>query len=69
MKEKRLGYIDLLGSEFKTKLQVKVTVSGGVELDLVKSKKAAQASLKEAVEEICVGKKGAVYEVILRKVT
>ena len=70
MKENRLGYVDVLNSEIKSRIYGKITVSNNsVELLITKNKKTAEASLKEATEMACVGQKGHIYEVILRKVT
>ena len=68
--EKRIGYVSILNKEFRSSLDVTIHTGGGcfgVELHTT-SLKVARIELKQAIEEICVGQKGHIYEVILRRV-
>ena len=67
--EKRIGYVDILNSEFRSSIKGTIKVGSGMAIDLeAMTLKVARKSLKEATEEVCVGQKGHIYEVILRRV-
>ena len=66
--EKRIGYVDLLNKEFKRKITAKITTSDGAIQIETRSLNESRASLVEATQEVCVGCKGHIYEVILRRV-